>query len=203
MIFALIPAAGESRRMGRPKLALPLGEKTVLEHVLDALRNAQVDHMLVVIGPHVAELQPIAQNAGAQVLQLTDKTPDMRTTIEHGLRWLEEHFHPGHEDSWLLVPADHPVLSPLVVRQLIQARQANPSHAIVIPTFQGRRGHPALIGWQFVEQIRQLPPDEGINSFLRRYGSELVELPVGDSDVLLDLDTPEEYETIKREWAQR
>ena len=65
MIFALIPAAGESRRMGRPKLALPLGEKTVLEHVLDALRHAQVDHMLVVIGPHVAELLPIARDAGA------------------------------------------------------------------------------------------------------------------------------------------
>jgi molybdenum cofactor cytidylyltransferase len=149
----------------------------------------------------VAELQPIAQNAGALVLQLTEKTPDMRTTIERGLRWLEGHFHPGHEDSWLLVPADHPVLSPQIVRQLIQARQSNPSHAIVIPTFQGKRGHPALIGWRFVEQIRQLPPDEGINSFLRR--SELVELPVGDSDVLLDLDTPEDYETIKREWAQR
>jgi molybdenum cofactor cytidylyltransferase len=201
MIFALIPAAGESRRMGRPKLALPLGEKTVLEHVLDALRHTQVDHMLVVIGPHVAELSPIAQDAGALVLQLTEKTPDMRTTIERGLRWLEEHFHPGHEDSWLLVPADHPVLSPQIVRQLIQARQSNPTHAIVIPTFRGKRGHPALIGWRFVEQIRQLPPDEGINSFLRR--SPLVELPVGDSDVLLDLDTPEDYETLKREWAQR
>jgi molybdenum cofactor cytidylyltransferase len=198
MIFALIPAAGESRRMGRPKLALPLGEKTVLEHVLDALHHAQVDHMLVGIGPHVAELVPIAQNAGSLVLQLTEKTPDMRTTVELGLRWLEEHFHPGHEDSWLLIPADHPVLSPQIVRQLIQARQANP---IIIPTFQGKRGHPALIGWRFVEQIRQLPPDEGINSYLRR--SALVELPVSDSDVLLDLDTPEEYETIKREWAQR
>src|SRR5262249_34727228 len=67
MRFAVLPADGQSKRMGRPKLALPLGQRSVLEHVLAALRQAQVEHILVVIGPHVAELGSLAKSAGAHV----------------------------------------------------------------------------------------------------------------------------------------
>ena len=63
MTFAIIPAAGHSTRMGRPKLSLPLGERTVLEHVIAALRQGGVDHVLVVVAPHVAELVPLANAA--------------------------------------------------------------------------------------------------------------------------------------------
>jgi CTP:molybdopterin cytidylyltransferase MocA len=65
MKFAVLLAGGQSKRMGRPKLVLPLGERTVLEHVLAALRQAAVEHILVVIGPHVAELGALAESAGA------------------------------------------------------------------------------------------------------------------------------------------
>jgi len=203
MIFALIPAAGKSTRMGRPKLALPLGEQSVLENVIAALRRAQIEHILVVIGPHVAELAPLARRAGALVLQLSEETPDMRTTVELGLQWLEDWFHPGRQDSWLLIPADHPALSSMVVRQLIQARRSNPESSIVIPTFLGKRGHPALLDWKLVTRLRTLRPEEGINHFLRQCTSELIEIPVESDGILLDLDTPEDYQSIARKWAER
>src|SRR6516225_8575191 len=120
MTFAVIPAAGHSARMGRPKLALPLGERTVLERVIDSLRAAGVEHVVVVIGPHVPQLAPLAQSAGAHVLQLAEETPDMRATAEAGLRWLEGRFRPRPDDTWLLVPADHPTLDPHVIRRLMQ-----------------------------------------------------------------------------------
>ena len=68
-VFALVPAAGFSRRMGRPKLGLPLGERTVLEHVVAALRQGGAEHVLVVVGPHVPELAPLAAAAVAEVLR--------------------------------------------------------------------------------------------------------------------------------------
>src|SRR5208283_2174119 len=142
MIHALLPAGGHSLRMGRPKLALPIGGRTVLEQVLHALGQSGIEHVLVVLGPHVADLAPLAQTAGAQVLVLRAATPDMRHTIEEGLSWLEKECQPEPGDSWLLVPADHPTLSPTVVRQLVQAQQAHPDKSIIIPTFQGKRGHP-------------------------------------------------------------
>jgi molybdenum cofactor cytidylyltransferase len=200
MILALLPAAGKSTRMGRPKLALPLGGRTVLEHAVAALRQAGVEHVLVVVGPHVPELVPLAEAAGAAVCLLAQETPDMRATIEHGLRWLEECLHPSPEDAWLLTPADHPTLDAAVVRDLRQARAAHPDRSILIPAFAGRRGHPTLIGWKHVAGIRAHPAGQGLNAYLRLHGGETLEVPVTSADVLRDLDTPEDYERLLRTW---
>ena len=137
MIFAVVPAAGRSSRMGRPKLSLPLGEYTVLEHVLLALRQGGVDETVVVVGPHDPALTPLAEAAGGHVVSLAEPTPDMRATVEQGLRWLENHFHPHPEDAWLLAPADHPTLDAAVVRRLCEAYAAKPSSSIAVPAFMG------------------------------------------------------------------
>jgi molybdenum cofactor cytidylyltransferase len=200
MILALLPAAGKSTRMGRPKLVLPLGGRTVLEHAVAALRQAGVEHVLVVVGPHVPELIPLAKAAGAAVCPLAQETPDMRATIEHGLNWVEERFHPGPDDAWLLTPADHPTLDAAVVRQLGQARAAHPDRSIFIPVFAGRRGHPTLIGWKHVAGVRAHPAGQGLNAYLRLHGAETLEVPVTSADVLRDLDTPEDYERLLRTW---
>src|SRR5262249_26273051 len=141
MYFALIPAAGKSTRMGRPKLALPLGERSVLEHVVTAVRQAGGGRVVVVIGPPVPGLSPVAERAGASVLLLPDETPDMRTTVERGLRWLEERFHPQPDDAWLLLPADHPTIDGAIIQDLLQAARAHPERSIIIPVHDGRRGH--------------------------------------------------------------
>src|SRR5579883_3112862 len=108
MTFAVIPACGHSTRMGQPKLSLPLGNLTVMEYVVGTLREGGVECVLVVVGPHVPELIPLARNAGAEVLALAASTPDMRSTAVHGLAWIENRYHPRPEDAWLLAPADRP-----------------------------------------------------------------------------------------------
>ncbi len=195
-VFALLPAAGFSRRMGRPKLGLPLGERTVLEHAIAALRQGGVEPVLVVLGPHVAELAGPAERAGASVLLLAEPTSNMRATIEQGLRWLEERLQPTAADAWLLCPADHPMLDAAVIRQIVAAGQQGAS--IIVPTFAGRRGHPTLIGWHHTPAIRAHPPDQGLNTYLRARQAEMLELAVASEAVLCDLDTPEDYERIYR-----
>jgi molybdenum cofactor cytidylyltransferase len=202
MTFAVIPAAGKSERMGRPKLALPLGERTVLERVIDSLRAAGVEQVLVVVGPHVLQLAPLAQSAGAHVLQLAEETPDMRATVEAGLRWLEGRFRPRPDDGWLLVPADHPTLDPLVIRRLLQERAAVRDRSVIVPTHAGRRGHPTLIDWKHVAGMRALPAGSGLNVYLRQQAAETLELPVDSPDVLCDLDTPEDYERLRQTFAE-
>jgi molybdenum cofactor cytidylyltransferase len=196
--FALVPAAGHSRRMGRPKLALPLGESTVLGCVVASLRESGVDEVLVVVGPHVAELAPLARSAGASALLLDAETPDMRTTVERGLRWLQEQRQPAPEDGWLLCPADHPALQVDAIRAVMRARSDEPNRSIIIPTFQGKRGHPALIAWKHVAALQELPPDQGINVHLRSQAAETLLLPVAAEQILCDLDTPEDYERLVR-----
>jgi molybdenum cofactor cytidylyltransferase len=191
--FALIPAAGQSHRMGRPKLLLPLGERTVVERVVDAFRQAGVDTILVVAGPDMPELVQKAEQAGAFALRLGAPTPTMRATVEHGLAWLEIAFMPQPQDGWLLCPADHPTLRSAVVSGLLEARAAHPQRSVFIPTFANRRGHPALVGWQHVPAIRQRPVEEGLNIYLRQQADQTLLLPVPWEDVLLDLDTPVDY----------
>lgn len=200
MTIALIPAGGHSKRMGRPKLSLPLGDASVLACVVAALRRAEVISILVVVGPHVPELASLAEAAGAQVCLLPVETPDMRATVMAGLDWIERHWRPRSEDPWLLVPADHPTLDSTVVRQLQQARQAHADHSIVIPTFQGKRGHPTLIDWKHVAGMQALPADTGLNVYLRRHEAETLLLPVAVESILWDLDTPHDYERLQRVW---
>jgi molybdenum cofactor cytidylyltransferase len=200
MKFAVLPAAGKSSRMGRPKLALPLGERTILEHVIAALRQAAIEHILVVIGPHVAELAPLAESAGCHVGSLTKPSRGMRETVEHGLRWLEERFRPRPEDAWLLAPADHPTLDASIVSQLELAYAAQPQFSIVLPTCLGRRGHPTLFAWKHVAAIRAYPAELGLNTYVRQHVSETLEVPVNNPSVLWDMDTPEDYEWLRQNW---
>ena len=197
MILAVVPAAGKSVRMGRPKLSLPLGDRTVLEWVIAALRGGGVDQVLVVLGPHVRELKPLSESAGAVALVLANETPDMRTTVQYGLDWLEVQCHPQDDDWWLLVPADHPTLDAAVIRQLLDARPKHPEASIVIPTFQSKRGHPAVIAWKHVAGIRWVPAGNGLNAYFRSHAAETLELPVNSPDVLCDLDTREDYERLR------
>lgn len=179
--------------MGRPKLSLPLGDRTVLGHVIAALRRANIDHILVVIGPHVPELVPIVQAADAEYVLLAEETPDMRATVEAGLRHIEERFAPQAGDSLLLVPGDHPTLNAGVILLLQEARAGNPEKSIFIPTHKGKRGHPALIDWKHVAGMRTVPAGEGLNVYLRRQEAKTLEVPVESAEVLFDLDTPDDY----------
>jgi molybdenum cofactor cytidylyltransferase len=196
MRFALIPAAGKSSRMGRPKLLLPVAGVTVLELVIQALKQAGIEHILVVAGPHVPELAEVAGAAGAHRLLLSHETADMRATVEQGLAWLEDRFHPVPEDDWLLVPGDHPTLDSRVVETLLQARRSSLWALILVPTVGGRRGHPTLIGWNHVAGIRAMSAGLGINHYLREQQDATIEVPVNSEDILLDLDTPEDYERL-------
>ena len=194
--FGLIPAAGHSRRMGRPKLALPLGDRTILEHVVAAVRAGGVQEVLVVVGPATQFLQPLAEKAGAAVHVLPDETPDMRATLEAGLAWLDAKYRPQAGDAWLLLPADHPTLTPDVPRALINAAMTDSRHTIFVPSHDGQRGHPTLLRWPHAAGLGALPAGRGLNTYIRSHADETLELPWASAEVLFDLDTPQDYESL-------
>jgi molybdenum cofactor cytidylyltransferase len=191
--YALIPAAGKSRRMGRSKLLLPIGTSTVLESVLSAIRAAGIQDTLVGVAPDADALAEVARSAGTHVLRLDEDTPDMRATCLHGLAWIEQHFQPRPEDGWLLLPADHPTVNPEVVRALMAAVEEHPEMSIFVPTFAGRRGHPTWLRWSHVPALRALPPGQGLNTFIREHGSKTCEVDWPSDEILRDLDTPGDY----------
>jgi molybdenum cofactor cytidylyltransferase len=201
MIVAVVPAAGKSQRMGRPKLLLPLGNRLVLEHVLDALQQSPIDRSFVVISPGSNELLEVArQFERVEVVQLDQPTPDMRASIVAGLSHIESMFTQSrHPDGFLVALADQPTVSSRVIRALIETFLLD-RPSIVVPTHGGKNGHPILFAWTMLEKIRAIPADRGMNYLLSHGSEKTVRVPVGEHELPYDLDTPTEYERIEREW---
>ena len=98
-----------------------------------------------------------------------------------------------------MIPADHPVVLAETVTILLEAARRNPGR-ILVPTHDGRRGHPTLFCWKHALEIDQIPEGEGFNWILKRYAADVIEVAVASPSVLVDLDTPEDYERLRKLW---
>ena len=199
-ITAVIPAAGLSRRMGQPKLLMPVGSKTVIERLLAVLTDAGVEDVVVVCRREDSELHATVKKWGATVIQPDTDPPDMRTSVAHALDWFRSTIKPEESDGWMLIPADHPVLTTTTVSQLIQAWKES-SADIAVPVHDGRRGHPTIFGWPAAQQVASIPSNQGLNQLLRNTSNTVLEVSVDDPAVLFDLDTPEDYERMIDMWG--
>lgn len=211
---AIVPAAGLSRRMGRPKLILPLGDRTILERVLLALREGGAGPVVVVTGPPDQEGAPAvadaARRAGAAVATPSAPVPDMADSIRLGLRhWLRVFGEanlalPSHV---LLTPGDAVGVDRRAVAGVVQVAREAPG-AIVVPaevdpeTSPPRRGHPAAIPRELFDAILELPPGLGVNVLLRNADRETRIVPVPRSAAPRDLDTPDDYARARKHFGE-
>ncbi len=191
-LFAVIPAAGRSRRMAVPKLLLPWNGTTVIEHLLRTLARPEIAATVIVVRPDDHALQQVVRQTNAICIVPEVDPPDMRHSIELGLRAIREQFQPRDDDSWLLIPADHPLIEAAVLDGLL-TRWSQRDCSILVPTFCGRRGHPTLLRWSFAAGVEQLPHDVGMNVLLRSSSELVTEWPTPHESILADLDTPEDY----------
>jgi molybdenum cofactor cytidylyltransferase len=200
--FAVIPAAGRSQRMGRPKLLLPWGERTVIEQVIDTWRASRVDRIVMVAHPQDDMLAELGRQRGAIVVQPDVPPDEMKTSVRIAMARIAEEYAPQDEDAWLLAPADMPTLSSDTIDRLIDAHRASLSvpgvaqPTIWAPVAGERRGHPVLFPWSLAEDVERLGADEGLNALLRRYPVRTVEADA--ASILEDLDTPQDYQRLRR-----
>ncbi|MBS0266535.1 MAG: nucleotidyltransferase family protein [Planctomycetes bacterium] len=191
-LFAVVPAAGYSRRMGRPKLLLPYGGSTVVGQMLAVLSRPEITQTLVVIRPDDAPLKQAVVQAGACPLQPATDPPEMRHSVEIALREIESRWAPAPDDGWILIPADHPLLEPQILDRLL-AIWPTARNQIIVPTCLGRRGHPTILPWAFAAEVFALPADQGLNRIVRTDPHRVLEVPLDIPGVVSDLDTPDDY----------
>lgn len=194
MIAAIVPAAGRSERMGQPKLILPIEGQSVIARVVLALRQGGVDPVLVVAPPRDTPGANIlikeSGRAGATVVIAATRPADMRASFELGLSQLAGAASPS---AVLLAPGDSPGMTPDLVAQLVRHAKTTPQ-SILIPTYQGKRGHPIVLPWSLALESRDLPGGAGLNALVALHTNETVEIKVGEPGTLDDLDTPEDYQ---------
>ncbi len=190
--FAIVPSAGRSCRMGRPKLLLPWDTGTVIEATLKQWKLGGVRHRIVVVHPADAELARVARAAGAEVLIAPTPPDDMKASVALGLAYAAAQWQAGIDDVWLLAPADIPQLSPQVIQQLLEAHRIQPD-VILAPVHSGRRGHPVLFPWRFAGEVTRLRRDQGVNALLET--GNLCEVAVAEQ-AADDIDTPDDYRRL-------
>ena len=201
-LFAVIPAAGVSRRMGQPKLLLPLGGRPVIVRLLDVLDRPDITETVVVIRPDDDELAEVVESTGARIVRPAIPPPDMRTSVSAAIESIESQHRPTARDAWLLVPADHPVLDHRVLDAIIDRWRTDGASPLV-PTCHGRRGHPTLFGWTLANQLDDIPADRGLNWLVEQLGDQVEELELGLDAVIADLDTPEDYRRLEERFRDK
>jgi len=178
--------------MGTPKLTLPVAGTTVIGRVIAALQQARVTDIAIVTRRNDELLHAEIRRHGVTAILPEVDPPDMRVSIEQGLNWIEQVHQPAPEDAWLLLPADHPIIDAKLLGLILNAWQAA-STDVLIPVCNGRRGHPLIARWKTVTAVRQLPPDVGVNRWLRDPATTVTGFALNDPRILCDLDHPEDY----------
>jgi molybdenum cofactor cytidylyltransferase len=189
MISAIVLAAGESSRMGRPKQMLAWRGKTLLRHVLDSLIDSDADEIVLVLGYEAEAIRNSLTDLQIKIVINPDYKLGMASSLRAGLLAID----PGSE-AFLVLLADQPGIGPEIVNRLIRGfRQADPRRGIVRPVYRGRQGHPVLIGAQYLQEALQLKGDVGARQILIDHPDDILEIDVDQDAILEDIDTPDEY----------
>jgi molybdenum cofactor cytidylyltransferase len=190
-ISAVVAAAGLSRRMGTPKMLLPWGNTSVLGKVVETVHAGGAEEIIVVGREALREeIARLTESFPVRGMFVDEKMPgDMLTSIQLGLAQAKGR-------AALVCPGDQPQGEVSVVREIVEAWK-KARYAIVIPSFQKKRGHPWLLDaclWQdFLTVQSPLTPRD----FLNRHKNKIFYVEMNRPSILLDLDTPADYEKWK------
>lgn len=188
-IGAVVLAAGRSQRMGQPKMVLPWGERTVIEHVVAEIAKAGVSEIVVVTGGARELVEGALKGGPARtVFNPQYENFEMTVSLQCGLRALVE----TDCEAMLICLGDQPAISANVIAALAGAYERSQAN-LVIPSYQNRRGHPWLVTRRLWDAILSLPPEKTLRDFLNTYTDEIEYVLVDTPAVLSDLDTPEDY----------
>jgi molybdenum cofactor cytidylyltransferase len=192
MISAIILAAGESKRMGQPKMLLPWGEATVLGQVLLVLKSAGVEDIVTVTGGFREQVEVAAREFGSRVVFNGEYARnEMLDSVQHGLRSLK-----AQAEAVLICLGDQPQVQERSVR-MVRERFENGKSRLVVPSYQMRRGHPWLVARPLWEEILSMKSPQSPRDFLNAHGKEIEYVEVDNPSILQDLDTPEDYLKFK------
>ncbi len=191
--FAVIPAAGRSRRMGRQKLLLEWRGTTILEQVISAWRASAVGHVVVVVRADDEQLKAVCRRVDVELVAAEVPPPQMKDSVSRAVAHIRERFAPREFDAWLLAPADLPSLSPQAIDLVLRAHRTDDPQILVAASSSGR-GHPVLFPWSLAGEIDSLGDNEGVNALLARH--PVREIAVGSHAEGADVDTPEDYRRL-------
>ncbi len=186
-ITAVILAAGRAARMGRDKLSLQFGEKTILEQTLDNVRSGGIEDIVIVIQP--GSHWPAKINyAGVRFTENPDYHTGQASSVKAALNALDP-----YTQAAMFVLADQPMVEPDIYRQLAGSYRGA-LKPVTCPVFNGARGNPAIFDRILWPELALLSGDTGGRAIISELPGAMIDpVPVRSPSVLQDIDTGEDY----------
>ncbi|MBN98738.1 MAG: molybdenum cofactor cytidylyltransferase [Gemmatimonadetes bacterium] len=186
MVVGIVLAAGMSTRMGALKQLLPLAGKTTIEVVVERIRS-RLEKVYVVVGYRADEVSAVLESDPVECIVNSNFAQGMTSSVKCGIRAA------AGASAFLICLGDQPGVGCEAIDAVLEGAKRG-RKGIVLPTFQGRRGHPLFIDSSYADEILALPPDKGLNQVTRAHGDDTLEVPIGQPEVLEDMDTPADYQ---------
>lgn len=199
-VGAVVLAAGQSRRMGQPKLVLPWGGTTVIGQVVRTLLQAEADEIVVVTGGASEQVQDAVQQALQPpeteflvrfVENVHYEQLEMLTSLQLGLNAVNPNI-----DAILVALGDQPFVQMDVVRGIIQIYRET-GKPLIVPSYNMRRGHPWLVDRSLWDTLLSMGEDLTMRDFLHMHEDKIHYVNVNTPDVMKDLDTPDDYQQYR------
>ena len=197
MLSAIILAAGESSRMGRPKALLQWRGRPFIEYVCSALRLSGVEDRVVVFGRASSEILASWTPAGEKVAVNLKPATGQLSSLRTGLGIVSE-----YSEAFLVCLADQPTILPETYQKMIDFRFYHKDSIIIPRTIRPsdsllKRGHPIIIPARYRNLCFEGPLDKGLHWVTHHPSVKIADLDVADREIIRDFDTPEDYEQLK------
>jgi molybdenum cofactor cytidylyltransferase len=187
MLAAVILSGGASSRMGSPKALLPYQGRPFLEHLLAVVRNPKIAARRVVLGAHAEAITKAIPLDRSEIVIHQEWERGQLSSIRAGLRSL-----PAGTDGMLLCLIDHPLISVTLVDGLIDQFYATRA-PIVLPVFEGKRGHPVIFSSALYGELQKAPDKVGARSVVWAHAKEVGEFQTLEEGCVLNLNDPETF----------
>jgi len=193
MIAVIVLAAGRSSRMGQCKLLLPYRGSTVLETVIKNATASSADQVIVVVSAWMPS-EVVERLMGARISVVVNdmSESEMIDSLRIALKALQKQYGESI-DAFIVMLADQPAIGHEIIDELIRAWYRSPA-GIIIPTYNGKRGHPVLLSGRYISELLLYRGEYGLRSFIAEHSNDVKEMPVQTDAILRDIDTNEDYE---------
>jgi molybdenum cofactor cytidylyltransferase len=186
-VTGILLAAGYSSRMGTLKALLSWKGKTLIEHQLAEMNRSKLNQSIVVLGWQASLILPYIENSCAEVMLNDQYSLGKTESIKTGLKGMNQ-----DAQCVLLINIDQPVNQQVINKLIEQYTRKNAN--IVIPVYNGRRGHPILFSAKLLEELSQIKEEsKGLREIIQRRKDDISELEIDDPSILFNFNTIDDF----------
>lgn len=193
-ISAIILAAGESRRMGKPKMLLPFGDTSIIAKLANSAIRSRIDKAIVVLGSGHEEISKQIQDYPLETVYNEAYKEGMLSSVQAGLSNVND-----KTEAIMVLLGDQPMIGSNIMNKLIETYRTSRKE-IIVATYKAKRGHPILFGSKYKSVVMGLSKENSLKDLLLTHPGDIAEMETDSPEILRDIDTEKDYkEELKQQ----